>query len=257
VLHVDHSMRRVGGSIPATDTGVAKNLLENAIPQGKILNGLDFPMWKDSQWDRRAYATDMVAWDYLLGSPHCGTITTPYPTGDMRWGLAGTAHTVSMFHVDSDGFATFGQVMCGKKLWAVYRPSSTLPLSDINFFLRSENFQLDKIPAKAKFGLEAVVLRPGDLLYVLFCFIHHFLIFKQANATWYPTLRLWPRKHHNSWWSFLLFIPNASNPTKHGTHLCPRRLHIKYLSLSISSAVATYHHFLGPRIARGSHYITG
>jgi hypothetical protein len=85
VLHLDHSMRR-GGSIPDTVTGLAKDLLENATPQGKIVNGLDFPMWKDTQWDRRAYATDMVAWDHLLGSPHCGTITTPYPTGHMRWG---------------------------------------------------------------------------------------------------------------------------------------------------------------------------
>jgi len=169
-------MRR-GGSIPDTVTGLAKDLLENATPQGKIVNGLDFPMWKDTQWDRRAYATDMVAWDHLLGSPHCGTITTPYPTGHMRWGLAGTAHTVSMFHIDSDGFATFGQVMCGKKLWAVYRPSPSLPLSDINAFLHSENFQLESIPAKAQFGLEAVVLRPGDSLYVLFPFIYYFLIF--------------------------------------------------------------------------------
>jgi hypothetical protein len=152
-----------------------KDLLENATPLGKIVNGLDFPMWKDSQWDRRAYATDMVAWDYLLGSAHCGTITMPYPIGHMRWGLAGTAHTVSMFHIDSDGFATFGQVMCGKKLWAIYHPSSTRSLSDINALLHLE---LDEIPPKAQFGLEAVILRPGDLLYVLFSFIHHFLIFK-------------------------------------------------------------------------------
>jgi hypothetical protein len=82
-----------------------------------------------------------------------------------------------MLHIDSDGFATFGQVMCGKKLWAVYRPSPSLPLSDINAFLHSENFQLESIPAKAQFGLEAVVLRPGDSLYVLFPFIYYFLIF--------------------------------------------------------------------------------
>lgn len=156
--------------MPVTVNGLMTDLLENATSQGKILNALDFPMWKDSHWDRRAYATDLVAWDNLVGSPHCGSITTSYPTGHMRWGLAGTAHTVSMFHIDSDGFSTFGQVICGKKLWAVIRPSPTLSLSDIDAFINSDTFQLDKIPPKAQFGLEAVVLRPGDLLYVLFLF---------------------------------------------------------------------------------------
>jgi hypothetical protein len=156
--------------MPVTVNGVMNDLLENATSQGKILNGLDFPMWKDSQWDRRAYATDLVAWDNLVGSPHSGSITTSYPTGHTRWGLAGTAHAVSMFHIDSDGFSTFGQVMCGKKLWAVFRPHPTLPVSDINAFINPDTFQLDTIPGKAQFGLEAVVLRPGDLLYVLFFF---------------------------------------------------------------------------------------
>ena len=108
----------------------------------------------------------MVAWDYLHGMPYCGPTTAPYPTGHMRWGLAGTAHAATMFHIDSDGFATFVQAIYGKKLWAIYRPSPTLPLSNPNIFVDSEIFQLDTIPAKAQFGLEAVVLRPGDLLYV-------------------------------------------------------------------------------------------
>lgn len=152
-------------------TGHAKDLLDNATSHGKILNGLDFLMWKDSQWDRCSYATDMVAWDYLHENPHCGTTTSPYPTRHVRWGLAGTADTASMFHIDSDGFATFLQVMCGKKLWAVYRPYPTLPLSNINVFTLSDFFELDKIPAGAQFGLEAVVLRQGDFLYVFFFFI--------------------------------------------------------------------------------------
>ena len=69
------------------------------------------------------------------------------------------------------GFAMFLKVMCGKKLWAVYRPSPTLPLSDIKVFTLSDFFELDKIPAKTPFGLEAVVLREVDLLYVFFHFI--------------------------------------------------------------------------------------
>ena len=74
---------------------------------GKILNGLDFPMWKDSQWDHCSYATDMVAWDYVHGKQCCGTVTTPYLTEHVRWGLAATAHTFTSLHIDSDGFSTF------------------------------------------------------------------------------------------------------------------------------------------------------
>jgi len=159
-------MRSSTGSIPVTVTGFTKDILENAISGAKILNGLEFPMWKDSQWDRCSYATDMVAWDYLRGKPHGGTVTTPYPTGHMRWGLAGTAHTVTSLHIDSDGFATFVQLMCGKKIWAVYSPSPDLPLSNTDAFIFPDRFQLDRIPPKAQFGMEAVVLRPGDLLYV-------------------------------------------------------------------------------------------
>jgi hypothetical protein len=173
MLYIDHSLRTTGNCIPATVTGHAKDLLDNATPDGKILNGLDFPMWKNSQWFRSAYATDMVAWDFLHGNEYCGSASEPYPTGHVRWGLAGTAHAASMFHIDSDGFATFVEVQCGKKLWAVYRPSPTLPLWDTNVFSNSEFFELDGIPEKAPFGLEGVILRPGDLLCV---FSFHLLV---------------------------------------------------------------------------------
>ena len=166
----DHSIRGRHGTLPVTVTGQASDLLDNARSDGKILNALDFPMWKDSQWDRCSYASDMVAWDYLHGEAYCGTGTTPYPTGHVRWGLVGTAHAVSMLHIDSDGFATFVQVMSGKKLWAVYRPTPTLPLSSTNVYMFPDHFQLDQIPPKSGFSLEAVVLRPGDLLYCHFSF---------------------------------------------------------------------------------------
>jgi hypothetical protein len=161
---IDHSVRTSEGLVPATVNGHGKDLLKHGTSGGKILNGLDFPMWKDSEWDRSRYATDMVAWDVLLGQPHCANPNTPYPTPHVRWGLFGTAHAVSTPHVDSDGFATFLRVLCGKKLWSMYCPSPGLPLSNINVFLRSDAFELDRMPAKAKYRLEGVVLRPGDLL---------------------------------------------------------------------------------------------
>lgn len=151
-------------SAPSTVSGLVSDLLDNAHdPNGKILNGLDFPMWDDSPKQRSAYATDVVAWDYLRGKPYCGNYTTSYPTGHMRWGLAGTANTVTFLHIDSDGFSTFVRILCGKKIWGIYCPSPDLPLSSINVFLDDE-FLLDEIHDKGTYGLEAIVLRPGDLL---------------------------------------------------------------------------------------------
>jgi hypothetical protein len=187
----------------------------------KILNALDFPMWKDPQWDRSSYATDMVAWDRLRGTPYCGHITTHYPTEHMRWGLAGTAHTFTSLHIDSDGFATFIQIMCGMKVWAVYRPSSVFPLSSMNVFTHADSFEPDKMPNDAQFGLEAVVLKPGDQLYVcsLYVYLHYIIFFVQVNAAWCSPLRVWDQGHDNSWGTFLLFVSNASNCREPGTHL--------------------------------------
>ncbi len=86
-------------------------------------------------------------------------------TEHVWWGLAVTAHTFTSLHVDSDGFSTFVQVMCGKKVWIVYHPSPGLLLWSTNLFTNGEWFQLDKIPKNAQYGLEAMVLRPGDQLY--------------------------------------------------------------------------------------------
>ena len=81
----------------------------------------------------------------------------------MRWALAATAHTVTFLHIDSDGYSTFLRVLCGKKVWGVYRPTADLPLSSDDVFLDS-NFLLDDLSEESSFGLEAIVLRPGDLL---------------------------------------------------------------------------------------------
>ena len=152
-------------SIPATVSGLVRDILENARnPDGKILNGLEFPAWDGFIKERRAYSTDVVAWDYLRGKPYCGDFTTPYPTAHMHWGLAGTADAVTFLHNDSDGFSTFVGPVCGKKIWGIYREHPELPLSSPDVFL-DDNFLLDEVLDSSKFGLEAIVLRPGDLLY--------------------------------------------------------------------------------------------
>ena len=150
--------------MPAVVTGFTHDILDNGTREdGKILNGLEFPMWKDTHWDHSSFATDLVAWDYVKGKENGGHPTPPYPIEHVRWGLAGTANTVTYMHLDSDGFATFVQVMCGKKVWAIYRPAGALHLSSPSVFLHN-GFRLDSIPENASFAMEAVVLRQGDLL---------------------------------------------------------------------------------------------
>lgn len=210
--------------------GPAEAMLENATSDGKILNALDLPLWNDPQWDRRVYATDMVAWDFVRGKPY--NPINPYPIEHMRWGLAGTAHSRTDLHIDSDGFATFIKVICGKKVWAVYRPSSNLPLSNTNVFVDHTKFKLDEVPETSEYGLEAIVLKPGDELHVfVFISIHYALTFVQIFAAWPASLCLWHRAHYNSRWTLLLCISNASNSKKPGTHICSRQFHFQHFPL--------------------------
>lgn len=149
--------------MPLTVSGTFRNILDNANkPDGKILNGLDLPLWDDNLKERLPYATDMAAWDYVRGRPH--GVSSQYPTTDMRWGLAGTANAVTFFHIDSDGYSTFLRVIYGKKVWGIYRHQPPhLSLSSTNLFL-DKNFRLDEILDQSTFGLEAIVLQPGDML---------------------------------------------------------------------------------------------
>jgi len=149
---------------PATVSGLVSDILDNARdPDGKILNAIDFPACfpvLDDIPNHLSFATDVAAWDYLRGKPYCGNFTNQYPTAHMRWGLAGTANSVTFLHIDSDGFATFVRVVTGKKVWGIV-PNHQL--SSIDAFLY-QGFLLDEIPAGSTLALEAIVLRPGDIL---------------------------------------------------------------------------------------------
>jgi len=161
------SVTKDRNTTPTTVSGLVSDILDNAHnPARKFLNSIDFPAcfpsWDDSS-NHLSYATDLVAWDYLRGKPYCGNFTNPYPTAHMHWGLAGTANAVTFLHIDSDGYATFVQVTTGKKVWGILREAPKHQLSSIAFFL-DENFLLDEITDGSTFGLEAIVLRPGDTL---------------------------------------------------------------------------------------------
>jgi hypothetical protein len=145
--------------VPAVVSGFVHDILNNEV--GKILNGVDFPMW-NAPIVQNSYATDIAAWDFTLGK-HNTTHDTAYPTKDMRWGLAGTSDTLTFMHIDSDGFNTFLYVACGMKLLGIYHERPNVPLSSTNVYV-DKSFKLDWIEPNASYDLEAVVLRQGDFL---------------------------------------------------------------------------------------------
>ena len=143
--------------------GPVAELLESAKSGKKILNGLEFPML-DAPLEHTSYTSDLAAWRATTGVHTC-PLKSEYPKGDMRWGLAGSANTFTFMHIDSDGYNTFVKVLCGKKLWAFYRDGPSSSLSTIDVFTNPD-FSLDEVLPQSDYGIEAIVLNPGDLLYV-------------------------------------------------------------------------------------------
>jgi hypothetical protein len=143
--------------------GSVAELLESVKSGKKILNGLEFPML-DAPLEHTSYTSDLAAWRATSGVHTC-PLKSEYPKGDMRWGLAGSANTFTFMHIDSDGYNTFVKVLCGKKLWAFYREGPSSSISKIDVFTNPD-FCLDDVLPQSEYGIEAIVLNPGDLLYV-------------------------------------------------------------------------------------------
>lgn len=150
-------------SFPKNVVGSVAELLESAKSGKRILNGLDFPML-DAPLEHTAYTMDLAAWRATSGVHTCPS-KSEYPKGCMRWGLAGSANTFTFMHIDSDGYNSFVKVLCGKKLWGFYREGPTHRLSTTDVFINPE-FRLDEVLPQSDYGIEAIVLNPGDLLYV-------------------------------------------------------------------------------------------
>ncbi|PPQ76292.1 LOW QUALITY PROTEIN: hypothetical protein CVT26_009706 [Gymnopilus dilepis] len=147
---------------PSVVSGLVQDILDNALKRNKILNGLDFPLWKSRE--SNTYSVDLAAWDYGQGLQST-EVTAPFPTHHMSWGTAGTQHTLTFLHIDSDGVGTEDGPQCGAKLWGVISPRRSLPLSSIYFFLH-QGFCVNEVLNESDYDFEAVVLRPGDRFYM-------------------------------------------------------------------------------------------
>ncbi len=122
---MDPSNNNKDNCVPSVLSGITQDLLDNAedTDSSKILNALDFPLW-DGIRDGNVYATDMAAWDVTRGL-HTFDPSALYPTGDVRWGLAGLKHSISFLHLDPDGFHTENTIAVGGKAWVFYETALT------------------------------------------------------------------------------------------------------------------------------------
>ena len=148
---------------PDVVSGTVQDLLDNATKSGKILNGLDFPIFNGSL-DVNPYATDITAWHATLGI-HCVDPTTPYPTSDMAYGLASLEDSFTAMHLDAEGLATKNKIEVGAKAWGVAYDPFALKLSSIDFFTHP-GFRLDEVLKDSMYEMELIILEDGDMLYV-------------------------------------------------------------------------------------------
>lgn len=86
--------------------------------KGRILNGLEFPDPTGCREPDFQLSTDTVAWGQTRDQPLCKA-DRHKPLNDIRWGLAATAHAISYWHVDANGYGTYVDVQEGAKWWVV------------------------------------------------------------------------------------------------------------------------------------------
>lgn len=129
---------------------------------GRILNALDFPMphtgidWKSN------YASDRVAWSSMEGSFMCQRDNS-FPSSDLYWGIAATKGASHGIHVDSNGFGTVVETMCGAKVWFVARSMDAIEIPFANWDMYTKPFNVQR-PGHLKCWMEAMYLTPGTRL---------------------------------------------------------------------------------------------
>jgi hypothetical protein len=142
-------------------TGTLKDLLwHSSHPEGRILNGLEFPHPSGCQDPDLQMSSDNIAWVQTTYKPYCKR-ETQRPFSDLKWGLAATAAAVTYWHADSNGYATYVDVQVGVKWWVVATPKDGGPrFAHSNLY---STFDPQEVNSNL-WDVEAVILRPGDRL---------------------------------------------------------------------------------------------
>jgi hypothetical protein len=85
------------------------------------------------------------------------------PIDHTRWGLANTAHSHSLIHVDGDGTNTAIAPQVGSKLWYVASPRRDHIISSPTDVCAFESWDAEG-PNTHSYKYEAVLLQAGDVL---------------------------------------------------------------------------------------------
>ena len=127
----------------------------------KALNCLYLPD-SHNAFPNLPYSTDTVAWRRTRRHTYCGDDRL-FPVPDMRWALASTGATTHYWHVDSDGFGTFLQVVTGCKIWYVATPKSGSfdDFADVSLFTSEYDISAAN---DDRWNIARLVLVPGTTL---------------------------------------------------------------------------------------------
>jgi len=110
------------------------------------------------------FSTDSAAWRATKGRRESADSEAP-PVADIRWGLAATKGAVHWWHIDSDGFGTYLDVITGCKWWIVAKQKDKAPaFGSTSLFLG--RYELEE-PNTDLWDLEAILLQPGTRLWDL------------------------------------------------------------------------------------------
>ena len=135
---------------------VADILNASQSADSKILNGLSF---KDpfAGIQRTSFSSDAHALGIVYNQE--GWVKKALSIEHLRWNLAATKDAFHPWHLDSDGYGTFVNVMSGSKWWFVARPKSRL---DVDIFNMTSCFLTDE--SEEQIEVEAILLVPGSQL---------------------------------------------------------------------------------------------
>ena len=130
------------------------------LPNGRIINALEFPEPGDAKNPDIELSSDTVAWDQTKEKPFCKK-NMEKPLTDIRWGLAATAGAVTNWHLDTNGFCTYIDVQEGAKWWVVAQERKGGPSfasRDLYNKFNPQDANLDL------WEVHAIYLTPGDRL---------------------------------------------------------------------------------------------
>lgn len=126
-------------------------------PNGKALNGLDFPRAELGDFPFHAFSSDFAAWSQTQGAPKC---KDEYPCSHVRWGLCATRGANHHAHIDCEGGGTFVAPECGKKLWIMAVPAVGCTWEDFGHV----ELTLDGFLPNKRITWVALILEPGTTL---------------------------------------------------------------------------------------------